>query len=55
MDSEADNEDNEDDEDALTYATDQSYRTLPQEETSILCPIEVRQPSRGTDTPYVSK
>ena len=42
-----------DDEDALTYATDQSYCTPPQEEAVVLHPIEVGETSTCTCPPSV--
>ena len=49
----SDADDEDDDEDALTYATDQSYRTPPQEETSVLRPVEVEEVSTCTCPPLV--
>ena len=53
MDSEPSNDDEDDDEDALTYAIDQSYWTPPQEEATVLCPIEVEDMSTCTCPPSV--
>ena len=53
MDSEPSDADDEDDEDALTYATDQSYRTPPQEEAAVLQPIEVEEAPTCTCPPAV--
>ena len=52
MDSEVSDAD-DDDSDALTYATDQSYCTLPQEEGSVLCPINVEEVSTCACPPSV--
>ena len=51
-DSEPSDADNKDD-NPLTYATDQSYRTPPQEETSVLRPIEVKEVSTCACAPSV--
>ena len=44
-DSEPSEEGDDEDSDELTYATDQSYRTPPQEESSVLRPIDVEEVS----------
>ena len=52
-DSDQDKEGDDEDSDALTYVTDQLYRTLPQEEGSVLRPIDVEEVSTCACPPSV--